>query len=232
MPSLNPLSDKLLESAGRQKPMVIDLARRGASTVSMLTYNEFQMAAVIFTLVTSKCSEKQEAWPPNKFSCNLTSKPRNRAFEAYYWNMHKSTQELNQWEIFEKITEYLNYDLFWGQKWPGNWASEANIQHTSKSSSNWLVRQDWCETSGKCMRKWPKIRIFTYFWAESGPKIVPLRSIFSSHLKVLAISMWRNTDVKPVKAFWESDQTSELWLTLGPKMAQKLGLLGTYCIYC
>ena len=26
-----------------------------------------------------------------------------------------------------------------GPKWPGNWASEANIQHTSKSSSNLYV---------------------------------------------------------------------------------------------
>ena len=40
-------------------------------------------------------------------------------------------------EIFEKMTEDLNYDLFWGPKWPGNRACEANIQHTYKRSSDW-----------------------------------------------------------------------------------------------
>ena len=77
----------------------------------------------------------------------------------------------NQWKIFEKMTEDLNCDLFCGPKWPGNWASGANIQHTSKSSSNWHVHQDWYETSGIFFfRKWAKTRIFTYFGAQSGPK--------------------------------------------------------------
>ena len=43
--------------------------------------------------------------------------------------------------------------------------------------------------------------------------------------------MWSNTDVKPMKTFWGSDQTPEFWLTLGLKIAQKLGLWGPYCIY-
>ena len=53
-----------------------------------------------------------------------------------------------------------------------------------------------------------------YFGAQSGPKAGPLGPIFSTHLKVLAMSMWCITDVKPVKTFWESDQTPEfdlLW---------------------
>ena len=33
--------------------------------------------------------------------------------------------------------------------------------------------------------------------------------------------MWSNTDVKPVKSFWESDQSPEFWLTLRSKMSQK-----------
>ena len=73
-------------------------------------------------------------------------------------------------------------------------------------------------------------RIFTYFGAQSGPKIGPLRPVFSTYLKVFAMSMWGNTDVKTVKTFWKSDHTPEFWLTLGPKMAQKLGLWGPYCI--
>ena len=138
----------------------------------------------------------------------------------------------NQWKIFAKVTEDLNYDrhVFCGPKWPGNWASEANIQYTS-SGSNWRVHLDWCETSGRFLRKWPKTRIFTYFGAPSGPKIGPLRPIFYTHLEVHAMSMWSHTDVKPVKTFCGSDQMQEFQLTLGPKTAQKLGLWGPYCTY-
>ena len=115
----------------------------------------------------------------------------------------------NQWKIFEKI--------FWVPKWHRNWASAADIQHTSKSSSNWHINQDWCETSGKFMRKLLKTRIFIYFGAQNGKKIGPLRPIFSTRLKVLAMSMWSNIDVKPVKTFWESDLNFDLlW---GPKIA-------------
>ena len=77
-------------------------------------------------------------------------------------------------------------------------------------------------------RKLPATGIFTYFGAQSGPKIGPLRPIFSTHLKVLAMSMWSNTDAKPVKTFWENDQRPEFLLILGPKMAPKLGLWGPY----
>ena len=66
------------------------------------------------------------------------------------------------------MTEDLNDDLFRGPKWPGNWASEANIQHTFKSTSNWHVKQDSWETSGICLIKWPKTRVFTYFGAQGG----------------------------------------------------------------
>ena len=47
------------------------------------------------------------------------------------------------------MTEDLNCDLFWRPKWLGNCASEADIQHTFKSSSNWhVINQDQCKTSG------------------------------------------------------------------------------------
>ena len=90
----------------------------------------------------------------------------------------------DQWKIFDKMTEDLNYD-FWGPKWHGKWASEANIQHTSKSRFNWHVNPDWCETSGKVLRKWPKTMIWLILGTKvaSGPKIGPLRPIFSTHLK-------------------------------------------------
>ena len=53
----------------------------------------------------------------------------------------------NQWKIFEKMTKDWNFDLFGGPKWPKNWASEAHILHTSKSTYNEHVKQYWCATS-------------------------------------------------------------------------------------
>ena len=48
----------------------------------------------------------------------------------------KSRLMQNQWKLFEKMTKDWNLDLFWDPKWPKNWASEAHILHTSKSSYN------------------------------------------------------------------------------------------------
>ena len=78
------------------------------------------------------------------------------------------------------------------------------------------------------MRKWPKTGIFSYFVTQRGPKFGRMRPIFSTHIKVLAISTWSNTDVKPMKTFWENEQRPEFWLILGPKMALKLDLYGIY----
>ena len=63
-------------------------------------------------------------------------------------------------------------------------------------------------------RKWPKSWIFGNFRAQDGPQIRPLRPIFRKPLKVLVMSMLSNTDVKPVKSFWKSDQSPEFLLTL------------------
>ena len=67
------------------------------------------------------------------------------------------------------------------------------------------VNLDWCETSGNFLRKWFKIGIFNNYVSQSDPKILSLGPIFSTHLKVLAMSMWSKvkTDVKPVKTFWK-----------------------------
>ena len=112
----------------------------------------------------------------------------------------KTRRKWNLWKMFEKMTKERNFYLFWGPKRPGNWASGANIQHISKSNSNWHLNQDWCKTTGKCLRKWPKTGIFFYlFGVQSGPKIEPLRPILSTHLKVLAMRTWSNTDVKRVE---------------------------------
>ena len=115
----------------------------------------------------------------------------------------------------------------WIPKWPEYWASGATIQHTALNVAEIDMYSNWCGTIRNFFRKWPKTEIFfTYFGVQSGPKIGPLRPIVSTHLKVLAMSIWSKTDVKPVKKFWESDQTTQFLLTLGPKMVQKLGLWG------
>ena len=135
----------------------------------------------------------------------------------------------NQWKIFEKMFKDQNFYLFWDPKWPKIWTSEVyDILHTSKSACNEHVKQYWCETSGNFLRKWPKTWILTCFGGQNGSKIGgPLRPIFHTLLKVL-VSMWSNTDVKPVKTFWENDQRPEFWLVLGAKMVPKLGLWGPY----
>ena len=84
--------------------------------------------------------------------CNLNSRPR-------------ACKKIIMWNQCE-VTEDLNYDLFLSPKWPGNLASEVDIQQTSKSSSNWHVNWDWCRTSGICFRKWTKTKISTYFGAH------------------------------------------------------------------
>ena len=118
------------------------------------------------------------------------------------------------------MTKDLNQVLFWGPKWPGNGAYEVDIQHTSKSSSNWHANQDWCETSGNVWRKCPKTGSFTYFGTQSCPKIGLLRLIFSTHLKVFAMNMWSNTDVKYWKRFEKMTKDLHFDLFWGPKWPQ------------
>ena len=116
------------------------------------------------------------------------------------------------WFVFSCAAISFFLIWIWNLKWHWNWASVANIPHTSKISSNRYVHQDWCKTSRKF---WENDQNPEFWGVKSGPKIRPLRPIFCTHLKVLAIRMWSNINVNSVKTFWESDQTPEFWLTLG-----------------
>ena len=58
--------------------------------------------------------------------------------------------------MFEKMTKDRNFYLFWGPKSPQNWASDAHIVHTSKSTCNEYMRQHWCD-----------------FWLIWRPKMAP-----------------------------------------------------------
>ena len=90
--------------------------------------------------------------------------------------MHTKT-DAQPVEIFWENDQDRNFYLFGGPKWPQNWASEAHILHTSKSTWNEHVKQYCCETSENFLRNY---------------------------------------------------QTPQIFLTLGPKIAQKLGPWGPY----
>ena len=103
-----------------------------------------------------------------------------------------------------------------------------------KSSSYLHIKQDGCETSGFLF--WENDRR-PEFWLILGPnvaqKIGSLRPKLSTHLKVLSLSMCSNTDVKPLKTFWENNQRPEFLLILGPpQMAPKYGRWCSYSTQC
>ena len=72
---------------------------------------------------------------------------------------------------------------------PNKLAFMAHHWNTPESTPSEHVKQELYETNEKFLRTWAKIG--------------PLRPIFSTPPKVLAISMWSNTGVKPVKTFFE-----------------------------
>ena len=55
---------------------------------------------------------------------------------------------------------------------------------------------------GICLENNQRPGFLLIYGAQCGPKIGPLRPIFSTYLKLFAMSMWSNTDVKKN---WESD---------------------------
>ena len=74
---------------------------------------------------------------------------------------------------------------------------------------NTHVKQEWCETSRKYLRKWLKTWIIICFGAQNDPEIGPLSPIFNIPLKIAPIGLLPKTDTKPVKQFWENDQRPE-----------------------
>ena len=82
----------------------------------------------------------------------------------------------------------------------------------------------------KFFEKMNNHRNFHLFGGWKWQKSEPLRPISSTHLNVLAMRMWSNTDVKWLKNVSENYQRPEFLLVLGPKTAPKLGseLWGPY----
>ena len=129
------------------------------------------------------------------------------------------------------MTEEVNYDLFRWPKWPRNWASEADMQHTSKSSSKCHVNPDWSKARGKILRNDQRLE----FLSILGPKVV---QNWASETYILHTS--KSTCNEHVKQY--SCETSEnfyrkwpkttILTYFWPKMVPKLGLWGPYAIHC
>ena len=123
------------------------------------------------------------------------------------------------WKIFEKITKDLNFDQFRDPKWPRNGTSEADIQHTSRNSSNLackprLMWNQW-ELFEKITRK--KNKILTYLAAQNDPMIRPLRSTFCTALQSSCNEYVKQYWYEPVETFGENNQRPKFWPILGPK---------------
>ena len=106
-----------------------------------------------------------------------------------------------------------------GQIDPENHASGADIQHISKSSSNWLGDQYWWETNGFCFRKRLE---FWNIWGTKWPK----NQAYDAHNQHTSKSK-QKTDAKPVETFRKYDQ-NEILTNLGPKKARQSGLWDPY----
>ena len=102
--------------------------------------------------------------------------------------------------------------IFWGPRWPGNWASEAIIQHTSKSSSNWYVNYGWCETSGNCWENVQRPEILLIL-ASKVAQILDLWHIQNySQWTCEAILIWNRW-----KCFEEVTKVQNVYLLKAPK---------------
>ena len=96
----------------------------------------------------------------------------------------------------------------------------AYILHTSKITCSKHVKQYWCETSEDFLRKWPMTWILTYFGAQNGPEIWPLRpTLYARYSKI---------DVNPKENFNKILKNLNFDSFGGPKWPQNLGLLHTY----
>ena len=69
--------------------------------------------------------------------------------------------------------------------------------NTHKGTPNKHVKQEWCESNGKYLRKWTKTCIMIYFGTQNDPEIGPPRPIFNTPLKVAQVDMYTKIDVKP-----------------------------------
>ena len=116
-------------------------------------------------------------------------------------------------------------DLFGGPKLPWNWTVEADIQHTYKSSSNWYLKQDWCETSGNFLENYQRQE----FWPILGPKVAQKSDLWgpysphpSKYLQCTCetIPMWNQW------TFLRKWRKKRILTYLGRKNGHKIGTLG------
>ena len=116
--------------------------------------------------------------------------PKNWTSEAHILHTSKSTcnEHVKQYwcgtsEIISRKWPKTSISTYFGApNGPQNWASQAHIPHTTKSTCNELVKQCWCETSEKFLRKWPKSRIMTSTLGSKIGKKMGLWGPYCAHL--------------------------------------------------
>ena len=122
---------------------------------------------------------KQEAWRHNKLRCKLKSRPRNRAFGAHHWiHLNVPPLSMSNWNDVKPVKNICENE-WWPQSWSFRWPKMTQklgfwgrYSTHLLSSSNWHVDQDWWETSGFFVRKWPR----SEFWGLKCPKNWPLEA--------------------------------------------------------
>ena len=82
-----------------------------------------------------------------------------------------------------QYTQEQNFYLCWGSKWPKNWASEAHILHTFKSTCNEHVKQYWYETSENVWES-DLTPEFWLTWVQNGLEIGILRPTLYTSVEV------------------------------------------------
>ena len=111
---------------------------------------------------------KQKAWWPIKLRCKQTYTLKYT--ETNYHKACKTRRMWNQWKNLRKWLKTWIMFYFRAQNDPEIGPLRPIFNTPLKvAQSNWHVNKDWCETSGKFLRKRPKTGIFTYFGARSGP---------------------------------------------------------------
>ena len=107
------------------------------------------------------------------------------------------------------IVSNLDKKISWHEAWQPNWLHcnrnssprnkvfGAHNWNTHKSTPDKHVKQEWCETNVKYLRKWLKTWTMIYIVAQNDLEIGPLRPIFNTSPKVAQIDMYTKIDAEP-----------------------------------
>ena len=114
----------------------------------------------------------------------------------------------------------LEYFLFWGLRWPKNFAYDTYILQTYNSSSSEHVNINWCQISGNILKtKTTKDRTLTYFgikndlqWASKAHILHTPETSFNKHTR-LTQKQWRYFEKIVEIQVWDAVSFSSLSIT-------------------